>query len=605
MTKYRILNSSDIGRYRLSTPTQIPFKFQTTVISQRFILPIDAENKPRKKGVELDPNVKDFLRKLFEKMDGKITYSISLLFAFGWRSGKWFNKKEDMNYYKVSIDYDDDVDGVLPTTVYAIKLLYYTTPTTKGGNNKYNDCLYFAIEYAMPGNDLPHPKKLKKWCKIDRKDKIDIEHIPIIEKKLKININVTGDHQYESQMTYNKTINVSLFNGHYEFKANDNKKLVEFMKFKKNPVAFYYINNNREKVIYDGNELITVPEYENIKGKYYLMKAKTEDLINEYEQHMLATEKLREATNGFIDLNKTQCISFEAKRLFYYFSKSINPEPMDDQEQIWIDRALIGGLIWADEGTEIKDGYIYDVNSQYPSIMSHSSFKVPIAKPTYHILDELPSVIKCGIYRVKIYNNKKKLFKNNRMDYYTNIDIIRAQKLGLEIVLVKNGKPNAMIYDKLITGETMFSQFVKYLYDLKKDHKLAKIILNSLWGSLCEKRTYTIYSKELKTNNIDVSISRLNEVIETNDNNYIFHCKSEKGLFKTDYARFGPFLTAKARSLISQHIEPHIDHIKRVHTDGFLSDKPLDIKLSNDIGKIKLEKQGHFLIKNVNSIINI
>lgn len=598
----KIVNYSFIGRCKVSDAKPVPFSFKKVKIAKSVVIPVRQDNKPR--AVQLS-DVKDFLNKLFDNADGKTTYSVSLLFNFGWRNGNWFNKKDQLRVYDPDVYYDDIENDDVSDKVYAIMIYSYKTPSTKGGNNKYNDCLFFAIEYAMPGAELPHPKKLKKWCKIGRTEKIDIDHIPIIEKKLKVNINVSGDHIYESPMTYNKTVNVALIKGHYEFKANDNKKLVDFMKFKKNPVAFFYINKNKDKVIYDGKETVIVSEHDSIKGKYYLLKSKTEQLKEEYEQHMKQVEALKEATEGFIDLNKTQCISFEAKRLFYYYSKSFNPEPMDEQEQRWIEKAFYGGLIWAEEGAEVRDGYVYDVNSQYPSIMSHPTFHIPMCKPTYHTLDELPTKIKCGIYHVKIYNTNKKLFAKIFKDYYTNTDIIRARELGLEIVLVKDGKPNAMIYEKTISGSTLFGDFVKYLYDLKKEHKLAKTILNSLWGSLCEKRSYNIYSKDLTSDDIDMPVSKLTEIIETKDDNYIFKCKSEKGVFKTDYARIGPFLTAKARALISRHIEPHIDHIKRVHTDGFLSDKPLDIPLSADLGKIKLEKSGHFIIKNVNKIISI
>ena len=46
---------------------------------------------------------------------------------------------------------------------------------------------------------------------------------------------------------------------------------------------------------------------------------------------------------------------------------------------------------------------------------------------------------------------------------------------------------------------------------------------------------------------------------------------------------------AKGRSTIAKIIEPHIEHVKRVHTDGFITDTKLNIKTGKDLGDLKYE----------------
>ncbi len=44
---------------------------------------------------------------------------------------------------------------------------------------------------------------------------IDIKHIPTIEKKLGVNINVRGDHIYISKKKVKEVITILFLNGHY------------------------------------------------------------------------------------------------------------------------------------------------------------------------------------------------------------------------------------------------------------------------------------------------------------------------------------------------------------------------------------------------------
>ena len=58
--------------------------------------------------------------------------------------------------------------------------------------------------------------------------------------------------------------------------------------------------------------------------------------------------------------------------------------------------------------------------------------------------------------------------------------------------------------------------------------------------------------------------------------------------YKTNWARISPFLLAKGRDMISVLMEPHINEIKRVHTDGFICLKKIDSKGSG-LGDLRFE----------------
>jgi len=66
-------------------------------------------------------------------------------------------------------------------------------------------------------------------------------------------------------------------------------------------------------------------------------------------------------------------------------------------------------------------------------------------------------------------------------------------------------------------------------------------------------------------------------------------CVSKKNYYKTSFARLSPFLISRERYNISNIVMPHNDNVHRIHTDGFISDKKLDIKLGENIGDLVFE----------------
>jgi len=75
---------------------------------------------------------------------------------------------------------------------------------------------------------------------------------------------------------------------------------------------------------------------------------------------------------------------------------------------------------------------------------------------------------------------------------------------------------------------------------------------------------------------------------------------------KYNFARLKPFITAFGRQMLGRLIEPYIDSIHRIHTDGFASDKELDIALGDRMGELRFEGfQRYLAIIHVNKIIDL
>ena len=83
--------------------------------------------------------------------------------------------------------------------------------------------------------------------------------------------------------------------------------------------------------------------------------------------------------------------------------------------------------------------------------------------------------------------------------------------------------------------------------------------------------------------------------------------KREEGCFRTNYARFSPFITAQGRNLLAnlafQHVQD-LDNIVHMHTDSItVKDEQLELKMKAncELGDFGLEYNGMINIDNVMS----
>ena len=287
-------------------------------------------------------------------------------------------------------------------------------------------------------------------------------------------------------------------------------------------------------------------------------------------------------------------------------TRGINPEEIKQDEAEWISKASIGGMIWAEKYQ--GKGYKYDITSHYPAIMSNTHSIYPIKRGNFKIIknEDIQKFAPTGIYHCKITGVDKRLFRDNFENYYTNRDIEHARSLGGKVDLIQDGKPNMLEYPRkthCITGSELFGKYVETIFELKKQGiKMAKNILNILWGLLCEKDDFHMKFNRNSEFQINDGMEMVN-IVPINEDEYNINLAKKNKTYKTPYARIAPFLLSNGRQKIANVIKPNIDKIVRVHTDGFVSKEKLEYKFGKELGDLKYE--GYCETVNVKNCIDI
>ncbi|GET66062.1 hypothetical protein GLOIN_2v1849173 [Rhizophagus irregularis DAOM 181602=DAOM 197198] len=220
----------------------------------------------------------------------------------------------------------------------------------------------------------------------------------------------------------------------------------------------------------------------------------------------------------------------------------------------------------------------------------------------------------------RVSNNRTRTFQSdgNKRGIYTFIDLQRAKKLGLNIQLIQDGKPDALIYDReaRIPGTVIFGEYVHFLFKIKNQGgiagRVAKRVLNTLWGALCQrKRNY----KTLTTDQTDPFTfpegHTLDSIIPVGSDQWRFQFTNPGNPFKGEYPRIAPFLLARGRKITSEAIQPYKDKVRRIHTDGFIleeqPDSPALFTCSENadttLKTFKFETAGYCHVKNANKVI--
>jgi hypothetical protein len=513
----------------------------------------------------------------------------------------------------------------------------WLTPPREGGNDEHNDCLWNALMKAMRIREIPmnfrSPLLLKEALGLQRDDKISIELFPKMEKLMKINLHCTGDATYTSCESFIRTIHLKLSNGHYTLCNHQKKDMTKRNCHKEQPLILYIIKNKQNVIACDGEEchkqtLLTfqqekqecgdfgeVAYYETdskIKKENEQIEYKTEkDLIEEYANILRNVEELHKASieQGLeINLKKFHYSIHEAcQYLFNHFSRSIQePEEISDIEAKWLDDCTSGGLIYAVDDTNVENAYQYDIVSCYPSFMSSTYFQFPTTKGDFKQIGFLPNILPFGLYKCEITGTPSPLFRFNKTNIYSHHDIKQALNLGFQVsLIIKENEPNHVAYPKKrMNGHTLFHEMITYLFKLKKRKvPYAKLIINRIWGMLCERNKLKQTSR--KDKEIHFDNAEIISIRENNKDSFTFeYIKNDKPYYKHSWARIGCFLLAYTRLKVGDALMPYQERIKRIHTDGCVVDGEIsELKLGDDLGNWKLEKRGCCYIKNMSSVI--
>lgn len=557
-----------------------------------------------------------------------VDYMIALKFDSGWRTGEMFGINDDPNFF----DPDSFYTGIKankerkPAQKTFHDIVIYTIPRAKpaGGTFYKNDCLFRCLMYAFDDDfmTLPpgwrSPKTIKEKLGLKREDIIPIALFKELENGLKINLNCVGDYSYTSTGEHNRTINLILANEHYTI---DKSKRHYNIPFNRKPVIFYETINNEHHIISQSKEWTEPDEkiYLNKKyPQYYFMdmtkKTSNQTLKELFDEFNEARTNILRETNNFIDLYQTPNVKHVCQKILYkYSTSSIPPEPITAQEADWLNKAFMGGLMYAEKGN-YSNTTCYDQNSMYSHYMGSNKFMVPYKQGVFSkVLNSDQKFYSYGIYRANIESHDESYSKyfrfNNKYDLYTHYDLNHALKLGFTVELIQDDEANALIYleDKRTYGHNAYGKTIKYLFDLKSKVGYAKRILSCLWGSMVEKNKKLVVVRPDEDEIIELDDDAIIQSLIRNDLGCVkAQYLNASEIFKTNYARVGCFLTSYCRFQMSTFIRSNFENenVLRIHTDGVIvKDEKLNHKLlSNDMGSFKIEDEGCCNIINVNVI---
>jgi hypothetical protein len=574
-----------------------------------------------------------------KKNNSNVEFIVGLQYDDGWRSDAKFGVDDDPNLFDPDNYYQGD-EATQPNARHVKKqdtfkrflIITMPGPAPVGGNDDYNDCLYNAIQKICQGQIMESydsPQKFKNRLGLKRRDKVPISMFPQIEDGLKINLNCVGDAQYISANKYPRTVNLKLLNQHYTIDKEKLKKCKIIPNHK--DIGFYErigdkyhvitkssdethdITSNPTKFfteIYPNHFLIDQTKYTQIKKKKDKPVKTLQELFNEFNE---AQNVLYKESNGFIDLFKYPHPSQMAQRILHYKAESLQNalEPISANEAFWIDKAFMGGLIYAENG-EYTDVICYDQNSQYSHYISSSNLLIPCKKGEFKVVGnaDIEKFASYGIYRCRIESNeenKAKLFRFNRSNYYTHFDISNAKQLGFKVEMIDDGQPNALIYSRgsMVMGNQYFKATVDYLFELKNKCPYAKRILSAIWGSMVERNTKYTWVHESDDDIIIPDDQNIIGLEKYGDVNRVVTMPFNK-MFVRDSARLGPFLTSYVRHKMSQTIINNfeLENVVRIHTDGVIvkNEQMKPEYLGRELGKFKIEKQGVCIVYHANHV---
>jgi hypothetical protein len=568
---------------------------------------------------------KDFTKKevqgIVDKLSNKLStkgveglMTVSLEFDRFWRNGRNSEIGNDISLYNPT-EYDNDVH-VKDQTKGFDNFRIYLMPTNKidkprirknikqpkGGADIFNrnDCLYYCLKNILHDKcPFTNPASLKRYLKLKLNDKVPLNKLPDLESKLKMGINVSGDFELISQYKSKKQLHLKLVNQHYSVNYDANRKTNIYVSYSEKEIL---LRDKTNKTMHNGTEYIDITN--DLSYKYMIIDRSNHDIPMEEEYNQLKEGgiKLKEATNGDINIFKTGSFKNTSLYLFESLTRYIpTPDEITYEEKEWIEKCTTGALIFAEEYE--GPAYKYDVKSRYPSIMC-SSYLVPIKQGkfenwTTEMFNEYEEWFPTGIYRCKIFmsgnKNTDRLFRFNQNNYYSSNALKHAKFLKLEIELVIDGDFNALLYPKelCMCSSEIFKDFVDYLYPLKeKSIPYAKVLLNRLWGALVESNDRRIIIDKTNPKLIEYEkrdISIVNIKPSRNKNQVIVDICDNDNFYKSGFARMKPFLLDKAKYWMTTLVYDYKDNIKRFHTDGFITDIKLDVKTGDKLGDLCYE----------------
>ncbi|UZO17235.1 uncharacterized protein OCT59_008596 [Rhizophagus irregularis] len=441
-------------------------------------------------------------------------------------------------------------------------------PTAGGCNGKLNDCLYECLKhiygiFSKIPETIKKPEYIKKALDLNRDTPIPVSYMDKVEQLAgSLALNIVGDSTRISKSKSDRRATFILSESHYSLALNSGRLHPSKLNRKQKSLFVYREDGvNNVVTIYNGKTVksLTVGQFQKGKNSdsYSFIPIEKNCKTGIYETLEETYQRIHEERDSFLQATKKFGLgidlsyhnwSYKRTALWLFERSSVGVpanDPLDPVEAEWISDAIIGGLIWADN--EWKGyGRQYDVTSLYPSIQQ-SNANFPIQQGKFQIL---------------------KNFIDHRG--YALYGLFRAK-------LIQDGKPNALIYDReaRIPETVIFGEYVHFLFNIKNQGgvagRVAKRVLNTLWGALCQRKcNYKTLTTDQTNPFKFVEGHTLDSIIPVGSDQWRFQFTNPGSPFKGEYPRIAPFLLAHRRKTTSELLEPYKDKVRHIYTDGFI-----------------------------------
>ncbi|GBC46770.2 hypothetical protein RIR_jg20855.t1 [Rhizophagus irregularis DAOM 181602=DAOM 197198] len=460
-----------------------------------------------------------------------------------WKPGGWTSGNQPASLFSLLDHYDeaqlpDDADPD-----YFERFIIYardSPPAAGGCNGELNDCLYECLKniygtFSKMPKSIEKPEYIKKALGLNRDAPIPVLCMNKVEQLAgSLAINIVGDITRISKSKSDRCVTLILAEGHYSLALNPGRLHPSKIDRKRNlPIVYHEDGTNNVVTIYNGKTVksCTIAQFQKTKNsKSSFISVEKNCKTGIYETLEEAYQRIHEERDVFLQTTKK-------------FSLGIN----------------LSYHNWSYKRTALW-------------LFERLSVGIPANDP----LDPIEAECTTQQVYTRVFNNRMQTFQSdgNKRGIYTFIDLQRAKKLGLNIQLIQNGKPNALIYDReaRIPGTVIFGEYVHFLFKIKNQGgvagRVAKRVLNTLWGALCQrKRNY----KTLTTDQTDPFTfpegHTLDSIIPVGSDQWRFQFTNPGNPFKGEYPRIAPFLLARGRKITSEAIQPYKDKVRRIHTD--------------------------------------
>ena len=193
-----------------------------------------------------------------------------------------------------------------------------------------------------------------------------------------------------------------------------------------------------------------------------------------------------------------------------------------------------------------------------------------------------------GVYNCYIECDDSLLFVENDNCLYTHFELNYALSCGLDIELLDDTYLSYV--GCTVKAPDVFKKYVDMMYAIKDTgNKIAKSLLNVLWGKLCQTKLKRII---IDTDECQLKPGQkiIDSIIDNDGRLVLKVSETEKKTFATDFGRLKVFLTAHGRVKMLKNLQKHgRENIVYVHTDSYISKCELKVPKKIKMGSLVLE----------------